>query len=168
MSTTHTPDSTPTTRPVEATRAVGVMMIGAGVQTLSTLVHALDRDAVRAQTQQLAHRYQGRTLTGATLDHATTQAYWFSIGFGFVSVLVWLGVARLCATGRTAGRAMATFLFVVYALTFAFSGLRSPGFDLLVEAVTTVLGLATVYLLWRRPVSAWMSARHPGGANGTR
>lgn len=144
-------------RPVR--RAVACMMAGALVQAVSTLVAWLDRDDTRAQTARLAHEFQRRTLPAGELERATDQARWFGLVTGAFFVVLWLLVARLCLRGRASGRTCATVLAIVYTFTFLLSGVRSFGPGALIGAVTMTLGLATVYLLWRRPVTPWLSSQ---------
>lgn len=144
-------------RPVR--RAVACMMAGALVQAVSTLVAWLDRDGTRAQTARLAHEFQRRTLPTGELERATDQARWFGLVTGAFFVVLWLLVARLCLRGRASGRTCATVLAIVYTFTFLLSGVRSFGPGALIGAVTMTLGLATVYLLWRRPVTPWLSSQ---------
>lgn len=136
--------------------AVWLMLIGAVVQALSTLVTALDRDGIRAQTERLAREFH-RSLDGRALEEATDQAYWFGVGTGIIFVAAWLVVARLCAIGRPSGRALATLFAIVYSFTFAFSAVRSFGPGALLGFVTVLIGVTVVYLLWRRPVTPWLA-----------
>ena len=135
------------------------MVAGAAAQAVSTLVAWLDRDAARARTARLAREFQRRALPAHELERATDQARWFGLCTGVFFVALWLVVARLCASGRSSGRACATVLAVVYTFTFVLSGVRSFGPGAVIGVLTMVLGLATVYLLWRRPVTPWLSSQ---------
>lgn len=146
--------------------AVWLMLAGALVQALSTLATALDRDGIRAQTARLAGEFD-RSLDGKALERATDQAYWFGVGTGATFVVLWLVVARLCATGRTSGRPPATLFATVYTFTFVFSAVRSFGPGAFLGLITVVVGVSAVYLLWRRPVTPWLArcaARRSQGA----
>lgn len=144
--------------PLPLRRAVHLMLVGAAVQLLQVVVRWSDRSAIREQTASLARQYKGRALSGDELDRATSQAQWFSVSTGIFFTVLWLVVARLCATGRTFGRVMATFLASVYVFTLVFSGVNFTR-EFALSVVTACLGLTVIYLLWRRPVGEWMTAR---------
>lgn len=144
--------------PPPVRRAVGLMLVGAALQSASTLATALDRDGIRTRTGHLAREFQKRTLSPSELERATDQAFWFGVGTGVCFVLLWLFVARTCAVGRGVGRVLATLFAIVYAFTFAFSGARSFGPGAALGLATVAVGASVVYLLWRRPVAPWLAA----------
>lgn len=151
--------------PEPVRRAVWLMLAGASLQALSTLTTLLDRDHIRSRTAELAKEFHRGALRGDDLERATDQAYWFSVGTGVIFTVLWLVVARMCASGRHTGRVLATFLAIVYTFTVVFSGVRSFGPGALVGFMTAAIGISVVYLLWRRPVTPWMTARADDGGS---
>lgn len=135
------------------------MVLGSLVQAAQTAVAAADRDGIRARTNALAKEFKGRGLDGVELEHATNQAYWFTICTGVGFALMWLILARAVYRGRPGGRVIATVLALVYVFTFVFAGLSSMGANVLFGIALCCIAIAVVYLLWRRPVTAWMNSR---------
>lgn len=145
--------------PLAVRRAVTLMVFGALVQAVSTLQTWLDRDGTRAQTASLAKEFKHRVLSGPELERATDQAHGVAVGTGLLCIALWLVVARLCWRGRALGRSAATVLAVVYGFTFILSGVRSFGPGAVIGVLTVGLGVSVVYLLWRRPVTPWLSSQ---------
>ena len=132
------------------------MLFGALVQASQTVRAALDRSGIRARTNELAQEYKGRPLGGHELDVATSQAYWFTIATGVLFTLTWLVLARGIFRAHHPARVVTTVLALVYVFTFVFSGLDLTGPDVLFGLILSAVAIAVVYLLWRRPVTAWM------------
>lgn len=137
------------------------MVAGAGVQALAAIGEAANRDDIRARTIRLADELQGRRLSGAALDTATSQAYWFTVLTASAFAVLWLIVAYACAKPLPWGRGVATFLTVVFVFTYVFSGSLGTSWQSLLNLALCIIGVAVVYLLWRRPVGAWMTSLTP-------
>jgi hypothetical protein len=77
--------------------------------------------------------------------------------FGLVPIALWLWMARATSQGRNWARIMSTVLFVLATLQLT----ESRGvMAVLCVALTWLIGLAVVWLLWRPASSAFFEPRH--------
>jgi|HubBroStandDraft_4_1064222.scaffolds.fasta_scaffold401642_1 hypothetical protein len=146
----------PAPAPVRA--AVKLMYVGAAVSTVP-LILAL---AYTGDIKAYGLRWNGRSLTAAQISHWRPLIITVVIVTGLVLPAVWLWMARANGQGRNWARVLSTVLFGLATLQLT-SVFRTPidvGFGAAVlGAILTVLtwlvGLAAVWLLWRRDSSAF-------------
>lgn len=133
------------------------MLTGALVQLMQAGVYAADRAGIAVRTNDLARTYKGHALADSELQHATNQAYWFTVGSSLTFALTWCVLAQTVWRGRHFGRVVATVLALVYVFTFVFSGMGTLSLSTFLSVMLCIIAIMMVYLLWRRSVTAWMT-----------
>jgi hypothetical protein len=144
--------------PAQVRTAVKLMYAGAAVSTVPLII-AL---AYIGDINAYGLRWNGHSLTAAQISHWRPLIITVVIVTGLVVPAVWLWMARANGQGRNWARVLSTVLFglATLQLTSAFRTPIGAGFGVAVlGAILTVLtwlvGLAAVWLLWRRDSSAF-------------
>ena len=108
-----------------------------------------------------ALRKEHPALTAAQVSHQYTLLILGGIAMGVVVIALWLWMARANGRGRNWARILSTVLFVLATLelTYALFGFGVvfgvTALGLIVPALTWLVGLAAVWLLWRSASSAF-------------
>jgi hypothetical protein len=154
------PDATP---PDTVQWAVKLMLAGAAVSTVY-LVFALivtasiKTDLVRWNATQT----KAKQLTTSQVNSLATYYIVSTIIVGLIAIGLWLWMARMNTRGRKWARIVATVLFVLWSYYTYVSIGETHGAATLITStiivlVTWLIGLASLFLLWRPASSAFYS-----------
>jgi hypothetical protein len=132
--------------PATVLNAVKLMYAGAAVSTVSLVISGVSIGGSKA-----AIRKQRPSLTPAQVNQLNTFIIALAIVSGVIGVALWLWMARANGQGRNWARIMSTVLFGLATLDL-FGVLSQPKtlLGLVFPVLTWLIGLGTVFLLWRR------------------
>jgi uncharacterized membrane protein len=155
----------PVDRPPLAVRgAITMMLFGAASSAANLIVVlAFSGDIAAYHLTVLGHRY-----TAAELGHVRPLIITLAIAVGLAEIALWLWMAQATGQGRNPARILSTVLFVLMSLELGghFYGVVAQ----VLAALTWVIGLAAVWLLWRPASSAFFesarAARSPSRISG--
>jgi hypothetical protein len=142
--------------------AVRLMYVGAAVSTVNLItLLALIGDV------KVYHAVLGHRLTAAQVSQVNTLDITLAVVVDLVPIALWLWMARANGQGRDWARSLSTVLFglATLNLTAAFKtpvirvGVYATVFGPIVPVLTWLVGLAAVWLLWRRASSAFFKPR---------
>ena len=137
--------------------AVRLMYAGAAVSTVNLIILLAVIGDINAYHAVLGHR-----LTAAQVSHLDS-GITLVIATGLVPIAVWLWMARENGQGRNWARSLSTVLFGVATLDLT-GAFKTPViqvefvpmvFGPIIPALTWLVGLAAVWLLWRPASSAF-------------
>jgi len=138
----------PALAPAPVLTAVKLMYAGAAVSTVPLII-AL---AFVGDSKAYHLRYLGHSLTAAQVSQWRPLIITVVIAFGLVVPALWLWIARANGQGRNWARNLSTLLLVLATLQLA----GNNGVVLVFcAALTWLIGLAAVWLLWRPASSAF-------------
>ena len=135
--------------------AVRLMYAGAAVSTVNLIILLAVIGDINAYHAVLGHR-----LTAAQVSHLDS-GITLVIATGLVPIAVWLWMARENGQGWNWARSLSTVLFGLATLElthylFGFGEVFGPTmFGVIFPALTWLVGLAAVWLLWRPASSAF-------------
>ena len=140
--------------PPSVLNAVKLMYVGAAVSTVSLIVSLFDisgtKDAIRKARP---------SLTATQVNQLNTFIITLAIVSGVVGVALWLWMARANSQGRNWARIMSTVLFGLATLDL-FGALHRPSLlGVLFTALTWLVGLGAVILLWRKDSTEFFKPR---------
>jgi hypothetical protein len=147
-------------RPQAVSNAVRLMYAGAALSLIGLLLTPMTAGAIRTQIED-AMAGQDTAMTGAQIDGIVTFAIAMGVVFGLLGVGLWLLMARANGKGRSWARIVATVLFALNAVSLLTSlpQLGSAPLPVALSALTTLVGAAAVYFLWRKESSSWFQAQ---------
>ena len=147
-------------QPVEPTRpaapqpvltAVKLMYAGAAVSTVSLIISLADIGGSKA-----AIRKARPTLTATQVNQLNTFIITLAIVSGLVGIGLWLWMARANGRGKSWARIVSTVLFCLATLDLVgVLGEPKTLLGLIFPVLTWLIGVSTVFLLWRAPSSAF-------------
>ena len=140
--------------PPSVLNAVKLMYVGAAVSTVSLIVSLFDisgtKDAIRKARP---------SLTATQVNQLNTFIITLAIVSGVVGVALWLWMARANSQGRNWARILSTVLFGLATLDL-FGALHRPSLlGVLFTALTWLVGLGAVILLWRKDSTEFFKPR---------
>jgi hypothetical protein len=141
----------PVTRPSTVQNAVYLMYAGAALGILGMLVSLLTLDSMRRQIEeQLAA--QGGTVDQSLVDTSVTIGVVVGVVFGLIGAGLWIMNAVFCGRGANWSRILSTVFAGILVLSSLFTFFQ-PGtaFTKIITALTLVVGIGAVVLLWQRP-----------------
>lgn len=145
--------------PSSITTAVTLMRVGALVSVLSLAVSMTTLGTLK-DTIADSLRNTDPEVAQYTIDANFSVATVSAVIGGLVGAVLWLWMAWMNGRGRTWARLMATAFGVLNLVSLAFS-LGTPGVtaaNLGFRALSLVLALIILVLLWQRPSSAYFHA----------
>ena len=147
-------------RPQSVSNAVRLMYAGAALSLVGLLLTPMTADAIRTQIED-ALEGQGTAMTQSQIDGFVTFAIAMGVVFGLLGVGLWLLMAWANGKGRSWARIVATVLFALNAVSLLTSlpQLGSAPLPVALSALTTLVGAAAVYFLWRKESTAWIQAQ---------
>jgi len=95
-------------------------------------------------------------------DHRLAGATGLAIVLSAVDIALWLGIARACRRGRSGARVAGTALFALHTLgvlSVVASAQAGLGPAKVLTLIGWLIGFGAVVALWRRPSSAFFTAR---------
>jgi hypothetical protein len=138
--------------------AVRLMCAGAAVSTVNLIILLAVIGDIKANHAMLGHR-----LTAAQVSQVNTLFITQAIVSDLVPIVLWLWMARANGRGRNWARSLSTVLFGVATLDLT-GAFGTPGiqvefvpmlFGPILPVLTWLVGLATVWLLWRPASTAF-------------
>jgi hypothetical protein len=135
--------------PAPVRNAVKLMYAGAAVSTVTLMISlAIAIADVKAAARG---RWLGYSLTAARLSHSQPLIVSLVVVFGLAVVALWLWMARANGHGRSWARILATVLAGLATLELT----TNHGLGQVFWALTCLVGLGAVWLLWRPAASAF-------------
>jgi hypothetical protein len=137
--------------PAPVLNAVKLMYAGAAVSTVSLVVSLVNISGTKS-----AIRKARPTLTVAQVNQLNTLIIALALISGVVGIALWLWMARANSQGRNWARILSTVLFLLATLDLVgvFSQPKTV-ISLVFPLLTWLIGLGAVFLLWRRPSTAF-------------
>jgi len=141
--------------PPSVLQAVKLMYAGAAVSTVSLFISLVDiggtKDAIKRARP---------TLTATQVNQLNTFIITLAIVSGVLGVALWLWMARANSQGRNWARVVSTVLFGLATLDL-FGVLSQPktALGLVFPALTWLVGLGAIVLLWRRESTDFFKPR---------
>jgi hypothetical protein len=131
--------------------AVKLMYAGAAVSTVSLIVSLVNISGTKS-----AIRKARPTLTVTQVNQLNTFIIALALISGVVGIALWLWMARANSQGRNWARIVSTVLFCLATLDLVgvFSQPKTV-LSLVFPVLTWFIGLGAVFLLWRRPSTAF-------------
>jgi hypothetical protein len=137
--------------PPSVVNAVKLMYIGAAVSTVSLIISFIDIGGTKA-----AIRRARPSLTATQVNQLNTFIISLAIVSGLIGIALWLWMAWANGQGKNWARIVSTVLFGLATLDLigVFSEPKTA-IGLLFPALTWLVGLAAVWLLWRPDSTAF-------------
>ena len=141
--------------PPSVLNAVKLMYVGAAVSTVSLVISLVDISGTKA-----AIRKARPNLTVTQVNQLNTFIIALALIAGVVGVALWLWMSRANSQGKNWARILSTVLFGLATLDL-FGVLSQPKtvLGLVFPALTWLIGLGAVILLWRRESSEFFKPR---------
>ena len=141
--------------------AVKLMWLGAALSLAAVIYNAFSTSRFRDAIEKSNAKKTGSAhLSASSVDTAVSVAIAVAVVLGLFSVALWIVMAILNRQGRNWARIVATVLFGFSALglvstvtSTALSGGGAVG--IISSALTFLIGLAVVVLIWRKESSAY-------------
>ena len=155
--------------PVPLRQAALWMYAGAGVNAISLILSvivsfSLKNDLISANAQNL----KNGKVTMTQINNLVTASIVYSIVVGLAAVALWIWMAKANAAGRGWARISATVFFALWSIYVwinvnALKGGMTVTVSLLISfgllLAIWVIGVATIYLLWRPVSTAYFKAQ---------
>jgi hypothetical protein len=154
------PDATP---PDTVQWAVKLMLAGAAVSTVYLVFALIVTASIKGDLVRWnATQTKAKQLTASQLNSLATYYIVSTIIVGLIAIGLWLWMARMNTRGRKWARIVATVLFALWSYYTYVSIGESHGAATLITStvivlVTWLIGLASLFLLWRPASSAFYS-----------
>ena len=137
--------------PATIVNAVKLMYAGAAVSTVSLIVSLVSIGGTKAEIRKARPN-----LTAAQVNQLNTFIIALALLSGIVGIALWLWMARANSQGKNWARIVSTVLFCLATLDLVgVIGEPKTVLGLIFPVLTWLIGVATVFLLWRAPSSAF-------------
>jgi hypothetical protein len=152
------PDATP---PDTVQWAVKLMLAGAAASTVYLVFALIVTASIKGDLVRWnATQTKAKQLTASQLNSLATYYIVSTIIIGLIAIGLWLWMARTNTRGRKWGRIVATVLFALWSYyTYVSIGETHGAATLIISTVivlvTWLIGLASLFLLWRPASSAF-------------
>ena len=147
-------------KPVDAVRppapqpvlqAVKLMYVGAAVSTVSLIISLVDISGTKSAIEKARP-----SLTAAQVNQLNTFIISLAVVSGVVGIALWLWMARANSQGKNWARIVSTVLFCLATLDLVgVLGEPKTVLGLIFPLLTWLIGVCTVFLLWRSPSSVF-------------
>ncbi len=146
-------------QPTSIRTAVRLMWAGAALSVVSLLVGLLSLGSIKNNIRDSLD--DNGSYTQSDLDTAYHVAVVTLIVVGIVGIAVWLWMARANGEGRRAARIIASVLGGLNILSFLLmlAQGQATSIEVLFQAVSVVLAISILFLLWRRESTDFYNAR---------
>ena len=144
----------PAAVPSQVDRATKILYTLAGFEILSILFAFLSRDSIENSV-----RDSRPELSQSDIDSAVTVAIVISVVLGLLFAVLYYFCARKMLEARNWARITPTVLLAVGVLFGLLSLGSGSGLDLVLQAITIVLGIAFLIYSWSRPSNEFFGAR---------
>jgi hypothetical protein len=145
--------------------AVKLMLAGAAVSTVSLVFALIVTTSVKSSLVRWnATEPKAKQLTASQLNSLATYYIVSTIIIGLIAIGLWLWMARMNTAGRNWARITASVFFLLWTYYTYVSIGQTHGAATLITStaivlVTWLIGLASLYLLWRPASSAFFKAQ---------
>jgi hypothetical protein len=142
--------------PQSVLNAVKLMYLGAAISTASLIASLADIGAIKPALRSEFPHYSASQINQAFKSFLILALV--SAGIG---IALWIFMARANGRGRNWARIVSTVLFVIETLS-VFEALRGPKtvVALIFPALTWLVGLGAIWLLWRPESSAFFKTEY--------
>ena len=131
--------------------AVKLMYAGAAVSTISLIVSLVDIGGTKTEIRKARPN-----LTAAQVNQLNTFIIALALLSGIVGIALWLWMARANSQGKNWARIVSTVLFCLATLDLVgVLGEPKTVLGLIFPLLTWLIGVCTVFLLWRSASSAF-------------
>jgi len=154
--------------PAAVRRAVRFMQVGAVGGALSLLFNVIGSFTLKSNMMAAnAAKLKDHQVTASQISSTATALIIYTIIVGLISIGLWLWMARMNAAGRNWARITASVLFALWSLyTYSVIGELHGGVTITATLIISmvliialwVIGVATVYQLWRPASTAYFKA----------
>ena len=158
----------PLETPATVRRAVRFMQVGAVGGALSLIFNVIGSFSLKSNMLTAnAAKLKDHQVTASQISNTATALIVYTIIVGLVSIGLWLWMARMNAAGRSWARITASVLFALWSLyTYSVIGELHGGVTITVTLIISlvliialwVVGLATIFQLWRPASTAYYKA----------
>ena len=137
--------------PTTVVNAVKLMYAGAAVSTVSLIVSLVSIGGTKSEIRKARPN-----LTAAQVNQLNTFIIALALLSGIVGIALWLWMARANSQGKNWARIVSTVLFCLATLDLVgVVGEPKTVLGLIFPVLTWLIGVVTVFLLWRAPSSAF-------------
>ena len=137
--------------PATVVNAVKLMYAGAAVSTISLIVSLVDIGGTKTEIRKARPN-----LTAAQVNQLNTFIIALALLSGIVGIALWLWMARANSQGKNWARIVSTVLFCLATLDLVgVLGEPKTVLGLIFPLLTWLIGVCTVFLLWRSASSAF-------------
>jgi len=137
--------------PTTVVNAVKLMYAGAAVSTVSLIVSLVSIGGTKSEIRKARPN-----LTVAQVNQLNTFIIALALLSGIVGIALWLWMARANSQGKNWARIVSTVLFCLATLDLVgVVGEPKTVLGLIFPVLTWLIGVVTVFLLWRAPSSAF-------------
>jgi ABC-type Fe3+ transport system permease subunit len=144
--------------PPSVLNAVKLMYVGAAVSTVTLLI-SLILSLTNIASSKATIRQGHPSYTTSQVNQAFTIGITVAVVSGVIGVALWLWMARANSQGRNWARILSTVLFGLATLDL-FGALHRPSLlGVLFTALTWLVGLGAVILLWRKDSTEFFKPR---------
>lgn len=147
-------------RPPPVTSAVRLMCVGAALALLNVILPFLFLDMERRDTEE-SLRANGAAPSRAMVDSALSSSLLLATAIGVLWLVTWLLMALCNAKGMGWARILASLLGVLNVVTTVAGLVSSHNLNVtvVIPAVSALLAVVILVLLWRRESSDWFAER---------
>jgi hypothetical protein len=137
--------------PTTVVNAVKLMYAGAAVSTISLIVSLVNIGGTKTEIRKARPN-----LTAAQVNQLNTFIIALALLSGIVGIALWLWMARANSQGKNWARIVSTVLFCLATLDLVgVLGEPKTVLGLIFPLLTWLIGVCTVFLLWRSPSSVF-------------
>lgn len=147
--------------PPSVLNAVKLMYAGAAASTV-TMVAVLANALINVGSIKDAIKHANPRYTAGQVDQAFQSGVTQILITGVLSIGLWLWMARADAKGRSWARIVSTVLFALATLNLFLALNQETLLGVLFAALTWLIGLGAIVLLWRRESSAYFKPQGRG------
>ena len=142
--------------PQSVLNAVKLMYLGAAISTASVIASLVDIGSVKPALRSEFPHY-----TASQINQAFKGFLILALVSAGIGIALWIFMARANGKGRNWARIVSTVLFAIETLSVlaALRGPKTP-IALVFPALTWLVGLGAIWLLWRPESSAFFKAQY--------
>lgn len=150
-------------------RAVRLMQAGAAVSTLSLLFTVISSFSLKSNMMSAnAQKLKLHQVTESQISSTATALIVYTIIVGLISIGLWVWMARMNETGRNWARITSSVFFGLWSIyTYSVLGELHGGVTVTATLIVSlilvlalwVIGLVTVFQLWRPASTAYFKAQ---------
>jgi hypothetical protein len=147
--------------PQSVQNAVKLMYAGAALSVLSIIATAVTANNIRPYIEKHIKEINGKPVTAQQITSLVHFDVAAGIAVAVIGLALWLWMAWKNGQGRSWARIVSTVLFALYAIFFLLDAVRAGGssaFALITAVLTLLVGLGSVFFLWKPTSSAYFTS----------